>query len=53
MLAREANDIGYNAFIGSFDDLENNVALLVKAADLTLLERQKFLALYKQKVKNG
>lgn len=50
LLARMLGDIGANDIIGSSDDMERNVSLLLDVADLTPEERAEWDTLYALRV---
>lgn len=50
VLARQAGDVGCNEWIGSVQDLERNVATLLRAAELTPEQCQNWQELYRRRV---
>ena len=52
VLARHAGDIGFNDFMGSAADLDDNLRRLVRAAELTPAEQRLFRQLSKQRIDN-
>ncbi|MBC8738543.1 hypothetical protein F6X40_17425 [Paraburkholderia sp. UCT31] len=50
VLAREGDDIGANAFLGAYADLESNFRRLVDVAGLTPEEAEEFSRLYREHV---
>ncbi|KKN20132.1 hypothetical protein LCGC14_0938750 [marine sediment metagenome] len=50
VLGRQAGDVGCNAWIGSVQDLERNVATLLRVAELTPEQCQRWQELYRRRV---